>query len=623
MKNKLKNRLKHLLMAGLVLALMPGPVWAMEAVMAPLNPDFIEYQKDLEAATAAGADDYCYGGIPSPLERSTDRVTTAAKSDLPAQFDLRTRGLVPPIRNQTPYGSCWSFAACASLESHLAKEGQMTDLSENNLMWNHGFDLEPNDGGQYEMATAYLARWAGPVLEAHDPYNSPQKTGLAPAYHVQEVIFLPETHDAIKEAIMEEGMISLSMYYDDEYYNQDQAAFYYDGDKGINHILAIAGWDDSFSKENFNSPPPADGAWIIRNSWGPDWGHEGYFYLSYHDTHACTNVVSFNNAEATNNFKRIYQYDPLGAVRKIAYPYSQTGWGANIFEAQENENLTAISTHVINAGSDLTIDIYTDVDDNIPDSGNLRLSQAASFDQAGYYTIKLDDLVPLVKGEKFSVVIEYQAAQVDYLLPIESPVDGYSSQASSNPGESFIRQTKNNTWTDISEKSEDNICIKAFTGGTSLVPQTTYRTHVENEGWQAWKNNGAMAGTEGQGRRLEAIELKCDTPDYHLGLAYKTHIQNIGWEDDYSYDGKISGTSGQGLRLEAIQINLTGRDAAKFDLYYRVHAENLGWLDWAKNNEQAGTAGFSYRLEGIEIKILEKGAPPPGGTAKPFVEHVD
>jgi len=43
--------------------------------------------------------------------------------------------------------------------------------------------------------------------------------------------------------------------------------------------------------------------------------------------------------------------------------------------------------------------------------------------------------------------------------------------------------------------------------------------------------NGAMSGTEGQALRLEGIELKTDTPDYHLGLAGKTHIENLGWGD--------------------------------------------------------------------------------------------
>ena len=68
----------------------------------------------------------------------------------------------------------------------------------------------------------------------------------------------------------------------------------------------------------------------------------------------------------------------------------------------------------------------------------------------------------------------------------------------------------------------------------------------------------------------------------------------------------MSGTSGRSLRLEGIEIKLTGNVANHYDIYYRVHAENYGWLGWARNGEDAGTAGYAFRLEGIEIKLVEK-----------------
>ena len=113
----MKYNVKGLLISIMVLVLMPSPAWAMEAapVMAPLNPDFVEYQQNLESATAASGDDYHYGLIPSPLKRYDGPIDTSqvAGLDLPAQFDLRTTGLVPPIRDQNPYGSCWAFAMYA------------------------------------------------------------------------------------------------------------------------------------------------------------------------------------------------------------------------------------------------------------------------------------------------------------------------------------------------------------------------------------------------------------------------------------------------------------------------------------------------------------------------------
>ena len=43
-----------------------------------------------------------------------------------------------------------------------------------------------------------------------------------------------------------------------------------------------------------------------------------------------------------------------------------------------------------------------------------------------------------------------------------------------------------------------------------------------------------------------------------------------------------------------------------YDVYYRVHAQNFGWLGWARNGESSGTQGYGYRLEAIEIKLVKK-----------------
>ncbi len=132
-----------------------------------------------------------------------------------------------------------------------------------------------------------------------------------------------------------------------------------------------------------------------------------------------------------------------------------------------------------------------------------------------------------------------------------------------------------------------------------------YSTHVQNIGWQDYVYDGAMAGTEGQSLRLEAMAINIDS-DLDLGVRYKTHVENVGWQD-WVYDGAASGTSGQSLRLEGMNIELTGSAASEYDIYYRVHVQNIGWMDWVKNGEMAGTEGQALRLEGMQIKILPKG----------------
>ena len=145
---------------------------------------------------------------------------------------------------------------------------------------------------------------------------------------------------------------------------------------------------------------------------------------------------------------------------------------------------------------------------------------------------------------------------------------------------------------------------------TVAAPSVTYRTHVQSFGWQDWKKDGAMSGTQGKAKRLEGIEIKVQGSS-SLGIRYKTHIQSYGWENAWKADGQMSGTSGEAKRLEAIRIQLTGNDASKYDVWYCVHAQHYGWLNWAKNGADAGTAGYAYRLEGIKIKILPKGSAAP------------
>ena len=88
-------------------------------------------------------------------------------------------------------------------------------------------------------------------------------------------------------------------------------------------------------------------------------------------------------------------------------------------------------------------------------------------------------------------------------------------------------------------------------------------------------------------------------------VMYNTHIQNDGWEKDFSKkDGEMSGTSGKSLRLEGIKIKLENTE--KYSVMYRVHVQNIGWQDWKYDGEFAGTEGKSLRLEAIEIKIIDK-----------------
>ena len=129
-----------------------------------------------------------------------------------------------------------------------------------------------------------------------------------------------------------------------------------------------------------------------------------------------------------------------------------------------------------------------------------------------------------------------------------------------------------------------------------------YRTHIQSIGWQDYKSDGELAGTEGKSLRLEAINIKLNE-DSNLDIEYQAHVQGIGWQD-WKKNGETAGTEGEELRLEAIRIKLNEQD--DYSAMYRVHVQNIGWQDWKLDGEVAGTEGQSLRIEAIEIKIIKK-----------------
>ena len=138
-------------------------------------------------------------------------------------------------------------------------------------------------------------------------------------------------------------------------------------------------------------------------------------------------------------------------------------------------------------------------------------------------------------------------------------------------------------------------------------PSVLYRAHVEDYGDLDWVRDGEVAGTQGEGKRFEDLQVKADS-DIEGEIQYRLHIQDIGWSQWVS-QGHSAGTQGRGLRAEAVQIRLTGKLSEKYDVIYRCHCAFAGTLAWCKNGATAGSTGLSLRMESVEIKIVKKGSP--------------
>ena len=173
----------------------------------------------------------------------------------------------------------------------------------------------------------------------------------------------------------------------------------------------------------------------------------------------------------------------------------------------------------------------------------------------------------------------------------------------------------------ITATTINGIIAKCFVTVSNPNSSISYSTHIQDIGWQAKKYDGAMSGTVGKVKQLEAIKIILENPEYNGSVQYKSHIEDYGWEKDWKSSGEISGTSGKAKQLEAVQIKLTDEMSAHYDIYYRVHVEDYGWLDWAKNGEIAGTTGLAKQLEAIEIKLVKRGGEAPGNTERPHIQR--
>lgn len=448
--------------------------------LAAAHADFHRYIRAVQAGkhTTHNRQGRGLGFLPPPLDLSHLKgrrlLFGEAPVNLPAQYDLRQQGRVTPVKDQGLAGTCWAFASFGSLESCLLP-GETWDFSENNLKnlmsdeCPQGYDRRPDEGGNEYMSTAYLARWSGPATEAQDPYD-PYAGGscqeFSPAKHVQQVIYIPDRKNAldninIKEAVMRYGAVYTTFFYGDNYYNPAQAAYYYSGQDYSNHAVAIVGWNDNYDRKKFTRRPKANGAFIIKNSWGTDWGQEGYFYISYYDSKVGMNNALFNNAEPPASYNVIHQYDPLGWVASAGFG-GTTAWFANMYKAPTAEELQAVAWYVGAANAPSQLFLYLDPEPGNPRSGTPAKNISRTVNQPGYYTFAFQKPQPLAAGQRFSVVVKQETPSYSYPIPIEMPLDGYSSKATANPGEGYM-SADGSTWIDVTEEWADtSVCLKAF-----------------------------------------------------------------------------------------------------------------------------------------------------------------
>ncbi|MBQ6654670.1 MAG: S-layer homology domain-containing protein [Erysipelotrichaceae bacterium] len=430
---------------------------------------------------------------------------TQGLNTLAASYSLVSAGYVTPVKNQNPYGTCWTFAAMASSESGILKKyGQTKDLAElqlayhfyksyqvadpMNMITNDGQSQSPASsildmGGNSQFATFALASGIGVCEESSYPYTSASSyvssgTNTAcynTAYRLRSAKWFSMAEpDVVKQALLDYGALAVSYYHDDGYVRKTSSggtAYYQNVTNSTNHAVTLVGWNDNYSKSNFKSEPSGNGAWLIKNSWGTGWGDSGYFWISYEDLSIKNGLAVFfeldtNSAYNTNNCK-VYQYDGSASTNTRLSVNATTFYTGNIYTvAGDNEILSDVGFFAGQTNTDYTIIVYRNVTDK-PSSGTKALEQTGHLSDVGYYLVSLDNPLPLSKNEKYSVIIKQYSpnkitAYVDKTFTMSGEGLTYNFYNNLTNDLSFYG-TNGSYWTDVTTQYSATFRIKAVT----------------------------------------------------------------------------------------------------------------------------------------------------------------
>ena len=405
------------------------------------------------------------------------------------------------------------------------------------------FNRKVGDGGTYFMELGYSASGLGPVYEDDLPFDSvyDENNNSSAKYYLDDIsevnleqvsrarvedvkIFadinknyltnsityiagdgtteysleeVKALRNLVKSHIKENGAVQALFYSDmgivstgeivseEGFWNAETSAYYCnDSSKTPNHSVTIIGWDDEYSKNNFaeGKKPLNDGAYIVLNSWGSEFGEDGYYYVSYDDAIieqgilGITEITEKENSQ-TKFYDNIYEYDELGISQELMWGTTSL-YAANVFDRvniDEKEYLTEVGVFL---GRTQGVEVYLNaVDDNIQNCTTLIASYTETNAlEPGYHTLKLASPIELT-GTKFTIMVKYinlEGASIPFECDLKESGFAYMSTAydtaTSNQGESFI-SLDGEEWHDIynlkvgltNTLKDTNVCIKGFT----------------------------------------------------------------------------------------------------------------------------------------------------------------
>uniref|UniRef100_A0A182DW06 Ficin isoform A n=1 Tax=Ficus carica TaxID=3494 RepID=A0A182DW06_FICCA len=194
---------------------------------------------------------------------------------LPETVDWRSKGAVNPIRNQGQCGSCWAFSAVAAVESiNKIVTGQLLSLSEQQLLdCAQSYKNLGCQGGWVNKAFEYIIQNRGITSQSNYPYTGHKgqcRTGLASIATIDSYQYVPSNNEnALKNAVANQPVSVAVEAAGRAFQLYKSGVFTGSCGVAIDHAVVLIGYG-KYNGVDY---------WLLRNSWGTNWGEQGYMKL--------------------------------------------------------------------------------------------------------------------------------------------------------------------------------------------------------------------------------------------------------------------------------------------------------------------------------------------------------